>query len=123
MIYDVAIVGGGIVGLATALALLTEQHVESVIVLDAEERVAAHQTGHNSGVIHAGLYYRPGSLKSRLCTEGRIRLYQFCAEQNIPHENCGKLVVALDAGGSRPAGYALRAGLGQRLAGAAADGR
>lgn len=95
MIYDVAIVGGGIVGLATALALLTEQHVESVIVLDAEERVAAHQTGHNSGVIHAGLYYRPGSLKSRLCTEGRIRLYQFCAEQNIPYENCGKLVVAL----------------------------
>lgn len=95
MLYDVAVVGAGIVGLATALALLNEQGVQSVIVLDAEQNVAAHQTGHNSGVIHAGLYYRPGSLKARLCTEGRTRLYQFCAEHDLPHENCGKLVVAL----------------------------
>lgn len=94
MIYDVAIIGGGIVGLATALALLTEQQVKSVIVLDAEKEVAAHQSGHNSGVIHAGLYYRPGSLKAQLCAEGRGRLYQFCREHAIPHEPCGKLVVA-----------------------------
>ncbi len=95
MIYDIAVVGGGIVGLATALALLTEQQVASVIVLEAEKQVAAHQTGHNSGVIHAGLYYRPGSLKAELCREGRQRLYTFCQEHAIPHENCGKLVVAL----------------------------
>jgi len=95
MIYDIAVVGGGIVGLATALALLTEQHVASVIVLEAEKQVAAHQTGHNSGVIHAGLYYRPGSLKARLCAEGRTRLYAFCQEHGIPCENTGKLVVAL----------------------------
>ena len=98
MIYDVAVIGGGIVGLATALALLEEQQVESVIVLDAEAHVAAHQSGHNSGVIHAGLYYRPDSLKARLCSAGRVRLYQFCQEQNIPHEQCGKLVVALTPG-------------------------
>ena len=95
MIYDIAVVGGGIVGLATALALLTEQQVASVIVLEAEKEVAAHQTGHNSGVIHAGLYYRPGSLKAALCRTGRQRLYAFCQELAIPHENCGKLVVAL----------------------------
>jgi len=91
--FEYAIVGGGIVGLATALAL-TETGVMSVVVLEAEGDLAAHQTGRNSGVIHSGLYYRPGSLKAQLCTEGRAALYAFCAEEKIQHERCGKLVVA-----------------------------
>jgi L-2-hydroxyglutarate oxidase len=95
-IYDMAVVGGGIVGLATALAL-SEHRGGSLVLLEAEEEIAAHQTGHNSGVIHSGLYYKPQSLKATLCAEGREALYAFCAEQAIPHERCGKLVVALDA--------------------------
>ncbi len=91
---DIAVIGGGIVGLATALAL-RESQAGSLIVLEAEKEVAAHQTGHNSGVIHSGLYYKPGSLKATLCIQGRELLYTFCREQGIAHERCGKLVVAL----------------------------
>ncbi len=90
---DVAIVGGGIVGLATAHALCT-RGVERLVVLEAEDQVAAHQTGNNSGVIHSGLYYEPGSLKADNCVRGREALYRFCAEHDIPHERCGKVVVA-----------------------------
>ena len=89
--YDVAIVGGGIVGAATAMLLADRRRV---VILEATDRVAAHQSGHNSGVIHAGLYYRPGSLKARLCAEGREDMYRFCESENIPHRRCGKLVVA-----------------------------
>lgn len=92
-IYDIAIVGGGIVGLATAMAL-TERHGLGLIVIEAEEKLASHQTGNNSGVIHSGLYYKPGSLKARNCAAGREALYAFCAEHNIAHDRCGKLVVA-----------------------------
>jgi L-2-hydroxyglutarate oxidase len=91
--FDVAVVGAGIVGLATAMALTRERGL-SVVVIEAENKVAAHQTGHNSGVIHAGLYYKPGSLKAKLSVNGRRELYAFCAEHNVPHEACGKLVVA-----------------------------
>lgn len=91
--YDVAIIGGGIVGLATAWAL-APRHGRSLVVLEAEGRLAAHQTGHNSGVIHSGLYYKPGSLKARNCVVGREELYRFCAEYGVAHERCGKLVVA-----------------------------
>jgi len=94
--YDVAIIGGGIVGLAVALDLARRTRAR-LVVLEAEPRVAAHQTGHNSGVIHSGLYYRPGSHKARLCAEGRESLYRFCAERGVPHERCGKVVVAADA--------------------------
>jgi L-2-hydroxyglutarate oxidase len=94
--YEVVVAGGGIVGCATALAL-TETHPGlRLLLLDKEPRLAAHQTGHNSGVIHAGLYYKPGSLKARNCTAGREALYAFCAEHGIPYENCGKVVVAVD---------------------------
>lgn len=93
MHFEVAIVGGGIVGLATALAL-QEFGVRSLIVLEAEEHIAAHQTGHNSGVIHAGVYYRPGSLKAKLCAEGRQLLYAFCEAEGIAYDRCGKLIVA-----------------------------
>ena len=91
--FDVVVIGGGIVGLATAMAL-TRRHRLSLLVVEAEERLARHQTGNNSGVIHAGLYYKPGSLKARLCAEGRRALYDFCRERAIPHERCGKVVVA-----------------------------
>jgi L-2-hydroxyglutarate oxidase len=91
--YDVAIIGGGIVGLATAMAL-TKQFKLSLVVLEAENQLAAHQTGHNSGVIHSGLYYKPGSLKAKNCVEGREAMYRFCADHGIAHDNCGKLVVA-----------------------------
>lgn len=91
--YDVAIIGGGIVGMATALAL-SERPALKLVVLEAEDRLAAHQSGHNSGVIHSGLYYKPGSLKARNCTEGREAMYRFCQEHGISHERCGKLVVA-----------------------------
>jgi L-2-hydroxyglutarate oxidase len=94
-IYDVAIIGGGIVGLATAMNLISRRPL-SLIVLEAEAQLAAHQTGHNSGVIHSGLYYKPGSLKAKNCVEGREAMYRFCQEHGIAHEQCGKLVVASD---------------------------
>jgi (S)-2-hydroxyglutarate dehydrogenase len=94
--FDVAIIGGGIVGMATAMALTSDRRLR-LIVLEAEDRLAAHQTGHNSGVIHSGLYYKPGSAKARNCVEGRELLYRFCQENGIPHERCGKLVVAVDS--------------------------
>jgi L-2-hydroxyglutarate oxidase len=92
---DVAVIGGGIVGLATAMSL-AERTRATVVVLEAEDRLAAHQTGHNSGVIHSGLYYQPGSLKAQNCVAGREALYRFCVEHGIAHERCGKVVVAVD---------------------------
>jgi L-2-hydroxyglutarate oxidase len=90
--WDIAIVGGGIVGVATADALLRVGR--RVVVLEAADRVGAHQTGHNSGVIHSGLYYRPGSLKAVTCTTGREAMYAFCESEGVPARRCGKLVVA-----------------------------
>jgi L-2-hydroxyglutarate oxidase len=91
---DALVVGGGVVGLATALAILASRPGASVVVLEKEGRLAAHQTGHNSGVIHAGLYYKPGSLKARTCARGRALLETFCAEHGVPFDRCGKVVVA-----------------------------
>lgn len=91
--FDVAIIGGGVLGLSTAMFLSRDGGLR-IVVLEAEDRLAAHQTGHNSGVIHAGLYYKPGSHKARLCAEGRELMYRFCEENQITHERCGKLVVA-----------------------------
>ena len=93
-IYDVVIIGGGIVGTATAMAL-QEIGIHSVLVLEAENKLAAHQTGNNSGVIHSGLYYKPGSLKAKNCVEGREQMYKFCEQHNIKHDRCGKIVVAV----------------------------
>ncbi|AWM39587.1 L-2-hydroxyglutarate oxidase LhgO [Gemmata obscuriglobus] len=90
---DVLIVGGGIVGLGTGLALAGRA---TVTVIEAEGHLAQHQTGHNSGVIHSGLYYKPGSAKALNCAAGRELMYQFCAENGVPHDRCGKLVVATD---------------------------
>jgi (S)-2-hydroxyglutarate dehydrogenase len=94
VVFDVVVIGGGIVGCATAAALLQAAPDLRVVLLEKEARLAAHQTGHNSGVIHSGLYYRPGSLKASNCCSGREALYGFCAEQGIAHERCGKVVVA-----------------------------
>ncbi|NIQ83613.1 MAG: L-2-hydroxyglutarate oxidase [Acidobacteria bacterium] len=88
-VFDSAVIGGGILGLATARAV-----GGAVVVLEAEDTLAAHQTGHNSGVIHSGLYYKPGSLKADNCARGREAMYAFCEEHEIPNERCGKLVVA-----------------------------
>lgn len=92
---DLVVVGAGIVGLATARELLRRHPSSSVTVLDKEAEVGFHQTGHNSGVIHAGIYYKPGSLKARLCVEGARELYEYCEERGVAHERCGKLIVAL----------------------------
>ncbi len=93
---DVAIIGAGIVGLATALRLLERRPDLRVVILEKEAAVASHQTGHNSGVLHAGLYYQPGSLKARLCREGKADLEAYCEAHGVHVERTGKLVVALD---------------------------
>lgn len=93
--FDVAIVGAGIVGLATAMALAQRRPDLRLAVLEKEARVAAHQTGNNSGVIHAGLYYKPGSLKAKMAVEGARRMIAFCQEHSLPYELCGKVVVAV----------------------------
>jgi L-2-hydroxyglutarate oxidase len=90
----IVIVGAGIVGLATALALTERFPRAGVTILEKESDVARHQTGHNSGVIHAGIYYRPGSYKARLCIEGVRLLKAFCNDNGVPYENCGKVIVA-----------------------------
>lgn len=92
--YDLAVVGAGIVGLAVARELLRRQPRLKVVVVDKEQSVGAHQTGHNSGVVHAGIYYEPGSLKARLCVEGAAQLSAFCEERGIALDRCGKLIVA-----------------------------
>ncbi len=92
--FDIAIIGGGIVGLAMAYALSKKQTGQSLLLIEAEPAFASHQTGHNSGVIHSGLYYKPGSSKARNCAEGREAMYRFCSDYGIPHEACGKIVVA-----------------------------
>ncbi|MDH2412895.1 L-2-hydroxyglutarate oxidase [Nocardioides sp. CER19] len=92
----VGIVGGGIIGLAVGRELVRRRPGTRVLVLEKEDRLAAHQTGHNSGVVHAGIYYRPGSLKAQLCTRGRGLLEEYVAQHAIPYRRCGKLVVAVD---------------------------
>ncbi|MBN1959926.1 MAG: L-2-hydroxyglutarate oxidase [Deltaproteobacteria bacterium] len=93
-INDITIIGGGIVGISTALTILQKAPSIRLCVLEAENQLAAHQTGNNSGVIHSGLYYQPGSLKAHNCYHGRAKLLRFCDEENIPYELCGKIVVA-----------------------------
>ncbi len=93
--HDVAVVGAGIVGLAVAREVLARRPGARVLVIDSRPAVAQQQTGHNSGVIHAGVYYAPGSLKARLCVSGSRMMYEYCARHDIPVERCGKLIVAI----------------------------
>jgi L-2-hydroxyglutarate oxidase len=92
--FDLVIVGAGIVGLATAMELVQRRPDLELAVLEKESEVAAHQTGHNSGVIHSGLYYKPGSLKAKMAVEGRQLMVEFCQEHDLPYDLCGKVVVA-----------------------------
>lgn len=96
MVYDFTIVGAGIVGLSTAWKLSQSYPNASILVLEKEDRVAPHQTGHNSGVIHSGIYYQPGSYKAKNCVDGRHQLVEFCRENDIAHDICGKVIVATD---------------------------
>src|SRR5215831_18857206 len=92
--FDFAVIGGGIVGLATALQLIRRKPVVRVGVLEKESTIGRHQTGHNSGVIHSGIYYKPGSLKARNCVAGAAAMVEFCRQHNIAFDICGKVVVA-----------------------------
>jgi L-2-hydroxyglutarate oxidase LhgO len=92
--YRVIIIGGGIVGLAVALEITRRLPHLKLLVMEKEDRVARHQSGHNSGVIHSGVYYKPGSLKARLCVSGAAAMVEFCREHGIPHQVCGKVIVA-----------------------------
>ena len=96
MVYDFTIIGGGIVGLSTAYKLQLKYPTANVLVIEKEDKLSQHQTGHNSGVIHSGLYYTPGSLKAKNCLEGRHELVAFAQKYNIPHDICGKVIVATD---------------------------
>ncbi len=93
---DTLIVGGGIVGLATAYNLTTRYPDQRVVVIEKENAVGTHQTGHNSGVLHSGIYYKPGTLRATNCRTGKLAMQQFCTEQNIPFDVCGKVIVAVD---------------------------
>src|SRR3954452_6259912 len=94
MNYDFCVIGGGIVGLATAMKLLEERPGASLTVLEKENSLGRHQTGHNCGVIHAGIYYAPGSFKAELCRRGAQATKEFCSQHGIPFEVCGKMLVA-----------------------------
>ena len=94
MTYNIIVIGGGIVGLATALQLIRENPSLKIALLEKEDRVAKHQTGNNSGVIHSGIYYKPGSLKATTCIRGYKLLIDFCREHQVPFELCGKIIVA-----------------------------
>lgn len=92
--YDVLVVGGGIVGFATARELLIRNKLLKVALVEKENGPAIHQSGHNSGVIHAGMYYKPGTMRAKMCIEGLYKTYEYCLQNNIPHKKCGKLIVA-----------------------------
>lgn len=95
---DILIIGGGIVGLATAYQIHLKYPDKSITLLEKEDELASHQTGHNSGVLHSGIYYKPGSLKAINCREGKVAMERFCEEHGIEYEICGKVIVALDEG-------------------------
>ncbi|MGA7908552.1 MAG: FAD-dependent oxidoreductase, partial [Candidatus Sulfotelmatobacter sp.] len=92
--YNVIIVGGGIVGLAVALEITRRWPRQRLLLLEKEAQVGRHQSGHNSGVIHSGVYYKPGSLKATLCRDGARAMVAFCSQHGIPHQVCGKVIVA-----------------------------
>ena len=114
--YDIAIVGGGIVGLATAYAILQESPDRKVVILEKEPKLALHQTGHNSGVIHSGIYYKPGSFKAAFAKQGSESMLAFCREADIEVEQCGKVIVATKEEERQQLEQLFRRGLANGLA-------
>jgi (S)-2-hydroxyglutarate dehydrogenase len=117
MNYNIVIVGGGIVGLATAMKLKAKNPSLKIAVVEKEKTLAAHQTGHNSGVIHSGIYYKPGSLKATNCINGYNDLLNFCNQENINHKLCGKIIVATDKSELQPLENIYKRGLENGLTG------
>ena len=115
--YDIAIIGGGIVGMATALALTEGYPRYKLVILEKEAQLAQHQTGHNSGVIHSGIYYRPGSYKAKLCVEGARLMVEFCQDNGIKHELCGKVIIATEEEELGPLATLLERGTANGVAG------
>ena len=95
-LYDVTIIGGGIIGFGTALGIQRKNPKLKICVIEKDEVVSNHQTGHNSGVIHSGIYYKPGSLKADFCVEGRASMAEFCIEHGLKYNKCGKIIVAYE---------------------------
>ena len=115
-LYDIIVIGGGIIGTNTALSL-QKNSSQKILIIESEKELASHQTGNNSGVIHSGLYYKPGSLKAKNCTEGRELLYNFCREHNIKFDNCGKIVVATEKNQLPGLDDVFERGIANRLSG------
>jgi L-2-hydroxyglutarate oxidase len=113
--FDLAVIGAGIVGLSTAMHLTRSLRRLRLVVIEKEAGVARHQSGHNSGVIHSGIYYKPGSLKARLCVEGAAAMVRFCQEHDLPHEVCGKVIVATDQRESQALAALLERGVANGL--------
>src|SRR5205807_7651488 len=116
MKYDYCVIGGGIVGLATAMKLLEMRPGASLVLIEKEQDLARHQTGRNSGVIHSGIYYKPGSLKARFARKGNRSMVKFCREHGIKHEVCGKIIVATEVSELPLLDSLFQRGLDHRLA-------
>lgn len=114
--FDILVIGGGIIGTATALSLQNNSNLR-ILLIEAEKELAHHQTGNNSGVIHSGLYYKPGSLKAKNCMDGRELLYQFCYENEISFKKCGKIVVATNKAELKPLDELYKRGVANGLTG------
>ncbi len=115
--YDIIVIGGGIVGLATALNLQQKNPKLKLLILEKEAKLAAHQTGHNSGVIHSGIYYKPGSLKAQNCIAGYRKLLDFCEQEGVPYELCGKIIVATSTDELQPLENIYERGIANGLQG------
>lgn len=114
--YDILVIGGGIIGTATAYTLSQNSEFK-ILLIEAEKELAHHQTGNNSGVIHSGLYYKPGSMKAKNCVTGRQMLYDFCEENGVAHERCGKIVVATNGAELDPLNNLFERGIANGLEG------